>query len=139
MFGRLQISTTEAVEAYTEFSGSIFQEKKWRVQNGSYKATKLKEAFQKIIAKYSTSQHPDKIMLDTRETSCKTYVICYADLEYTFWLTFKRFVCAIATPSLRLTLFRTYLSRPTKAFDHCKIPIWGAPRATTAAPTFLSQ
>ncbi|KAI5797272.1 acyl transferase/acyl hydrolase/lysophospholipase [Pyronema domesticum] len=72
MFGRLQISTTEAVEAYTEFSGSIFQEKKWRVQNGSYKATKLKEAFQKIIAKYSTSQHPDKIMLDTRETSCKT-------------------------------------------------------------------
>ncbi|KAI5789561.1 acyl transferase/acyl hydrolase/lysophospholipase [Pyronema domesticum] len=110
------MSTEEALDAYTELSSTVFTKKKWRIQHGSYKVTKLQEAIEKIVEKYGDTHDPNEIMLNTRQDCCKT---------------------AIATPSLGLTLFRTHESQPLQIDALCKIPIWQAARATTAASTFF--
>lgn len=66
------MSTEEALDAYTELSSTVFTKKKWRIQHGSYKVTKLQEAIEKIVEKYGDTHDPNEIMLNTRQDCCKT-------------------------------------------------------------------
>jgi len=73
MLGRLRMSTQEAIDEYVDLAEHIFKEKKFKTQDGLFKATRLKEATQKIINKYGGHDDPEEEMMDIRDDStCKT-------------------------------------------------------------------
>jgi hypothetical protein len=67
------MSTREAITAYADLAEYIFKDKKFKMQDGLFKATRLKEAIQKIVENYGEHVNPDEEMLDTRaDNVCKT-------------------------------------------------------------------
>ncbi|KAF8251751.1 FabD/lysophospholipase-like protein, partial [Wilcoxina mikolae CBS 423.85] len=119
MLGRLRMSTEEAITAYADLAKYIFKDKKFKMQDGLFKATRLEEAIQKIVKNYGEHGNPEEEMLDTRaDNVCKT------------------FVCAVAAQHIGSpTIFRSY--KVPRADINCKI--WEAARATSAAPTFFKR
>ncbi|KAG5642524.1 hypothetical protein DXG03_002597 [Asterophora parasitica] len=71
MLGRLGMTVQEAIEAYTKFAGHVFTEKKWAVQDGTFKATRLQEAIQEIVEKHAGSENA-RMRDDPPLTRCKT-------------------------------------------------------------------
>jgi hypothetical protein len=73
MLGRLRMSTADAIAAYNHMSGHVFSEKKFFMQDGSFKATKLEEAVKKIIKQYGDLNDEQEDMLDKQANTdvCK--------------------------------------------------------------------
>ena len=75
MLGRLRMSTDDALQEYTQLARFVFEEKKWKFQDGLFKATKLEEAIKKIVKKYGGGSDTED-MLDRRDDSlCKRWAI----------------------------------------------------------------
>jgi len=52
MLGRLRMSTEDALKYYNEISSHVFSRgnRKWRMQDGAFKATTLKEKMVEVVA-----------------------------------------------------------------------------------------
>jgi hypothetical protein len=74
MLGRLQMTVEEAIQSYGEFAKDIFGRKKLFVQEGKYKASKLKESIQKIAKEYGQQKDTEEPLLDPRSEAeiCRT-------------------------------------------------------------------
>lgn len=55
MLGRLRMDTREALEQYNTVAGKIFSKnnKKWRTQDGTFKAKTLKAEMKRVVARLS--------------------------------------------------------------------------------------
>ncbi|KAI9833509.1 MAG: hypothetical protein M1819_003668 [Sarea resinae] len=127
MLGRLRMSTREALAQYSLVAARVFskQNRKWRIQDGTFKATTLEREIRRIVTESLGRSRKDARMLDESSTEerGKTAVASV--------------VCAIPASNMAFpTLFRTYEVRANMS-DDCKI--WEAARATTAAPTFFKR
>ena len=49
MLFRLQMSVDEAIDAYAALARSVFSEKKWFFQQGTFKASRLEDAIVSIV------------------------------------------------------------------------------------------
>lgn len=78
MLGRLRLSVDDAITHYSQFAKYVFSEKKWKGQDGTFKATKLEEAIKKIVAS-SGGWQVDERMKDSlpEHEICKTYIFYY--------------------------------------------------------------
>jgi len=121
MLGRLRLTIDEAMDQYGRFAQYVFSEKKWKGQDGTFKASKLEEIIKRIIKDYGVEKSADERMMDPRPVG----QVC------------RSFVCAM--PALNISsprLFRTYVVRENRSYN---CPIWQAARATSAAPTFFKR
>lgn len=75
MLGRLGMTVEEALKKYGEFSKDIFYKRKLFWQDGSYKATKLKEAVCKTVQEYGIAEDEQEKLLSQAigRESCKVY------------------------------------------------------------------
>lgn len=73
MLGRLRMSTANAIAPYNLMSGHVFSERKFFMQDGSFKATKLEEAVKKTIKQYGDLKDEQEDMLDKQANTdvCK--------------------------------------------------------------------
>jgi predicted acylesterase/phospholipase RssA len=113
------MTTDEALRAYNSLAGVVFSRdnRKWRHQEGAFKATTLEKKVQELVAEKNLGEH----MLDTPNQSDRG----------------KVFVCAMAAMNFaHPRLFRTYRVRELASIN-CKI--WEAARATTATPSFFKR
>lgn len=120
MLGRLRMTTKEALQTYNVLASEIFskENKKWIVQDGTFKANTLERKVQEIVTKKSLGE----FMLDPSTDVLKKG---------------KAFVCAMPARSMaHPRRFRTYTVRSNPSAN-CQI--WEAARATTAAPTFFKR
>jgi hypothetical protein len=62
------MSTDDALDEYTELAGYVFGERKFRFQDGLFKAARLEEAIKRIVEKYGGDGDTED-MLDQREDS----------------------------------------------------------------------
>jgi len=69
MLGRLRMTTKEALEQYNTIAGRIFcaANKKWAVQDGTFKATTLEQEIKKIVAAKVDGGDGDESMLDNTD------------------------------------------------------------------------
>ena len=123
------MTTEEAMEAYATIAGAIFssENKKWRVQDGTFKATTLENHIKRVISQQLhgkrmeqgrlRSDDGDDLMLDPSQ-----------NLE-----TGKAFVCAM--PMINMAHPRRFRSYSVRENSSANCKIWEAARATTAAPT----
>lgn len=71
MLGRLGMSVDEAIQAYGNFAKRVFSQKKWRTQDGAFKATELEKAIKDIVAQKLVN--PNELMRSSEPaTGCKT-------------------------------------------------------------------
>ena len=113
------MTADDALQIYHSMAQAIFSKdnKKFKGQDGLFKATTLKEKVQEVVSKeklgelmFDSSRHPRKA---------------------------KAFVCAVPANNMEYPRrFRTYEVRDNPSAN-CKI--WEAARATTAAPTFFKR
>ena len=118
MLGRLQMTTSEALECYNSIASAIFSKKnrKQAHRDGAFKATTLETKVKEVVAKKRLGDH----MLDSRDTDKG-----------------MAFVCAMPAKNMaHPRRFRTYRVREIPSLN-CLI--WEAARATTAAPTFFKR
>jgi hypothetical protein len=73
MLGRLRLSVDDAIGHYSQFAKHVFSEKKWKGQDGTFKATKLEEAIKTIVTS-SGKRQADELMMDPlpEHEICKT-------------------------------------------------------------------
>jgi hypothetical protein len=73
MLGRLRLSVDDAIGHYSQFAKHVFSEKKWKGQDGTFKATKLENAIKKIVTS-SGERQADELMMDPlpEHEICKT-------------------------------------------------------------------
>jgi hypothetical protein len=73
MLGRLRLSVDDAIGHYSQFAKHVFSKKKWKGQNRTFKATKLEEAFKRIVTS-SGKRRADELMMDPlpQHEICKT-------------------------------------------------------------------
>ena len=119
MLGRLRMSTRDALRAYNKIAESVFckANQKRSSQDGTFKATTLKEQVQDLVIAKELGEH----MLRENDEAGSV----------------KTFVCAVPAANMaHPRLFRSYIVREN-ASTNCKI--WEAARATTAAPTFFKR
>lgn len=119
MLGRLRMRTDEALETYNSLARAIFskENKKWRGQDGMFKASTLEERVKKLVS----DKRQGERMLDLTTSTAKG----------------KAFVCAMPANNLEYPRrFRTY---PVRALGSANCEIWEAARATSAAPTFFKR
>jgi len=69
MLGRLQMTTTEALEEYQLISERVFgaKNKKWKVQGGAFKATTLETEIQRVVGNKLNSGGKDHMFHSTTE------------------------------------------------------------------------
>jgi hypothetical protein len=76
MLGRLRLTVDEATKHYCQLSGKVFSERKWKGQNGIFKATNLENCIKTIVTSSGLEQSSEERMLDTRTETrnegCKT-------------------------------------------------------------------
>jgi predicted acylesterase/phospholipase RssA len=119
MLGRLRMTTDEAMQAYNSLTRAVFskENKKWKVQDGLFKATTLKEEVKKLVSEQKLGER----MLDASTSTTKG----------------KAFVCAMPANNMEYPRrFRTY---PVRVLASANCEIWEAARATSAAPTFFKR
>ena len=75
MLGRLRLTVDEAISQYGLFAQHVFSEKKWKGQDGTFKARKLEETVKRIVKSYGIEKSADERMMDSRpeEQVCKRY------------------------------------------------------------------
>jgi hypothetical protein len=66
MLGRLRLTIDEAIEQYGQFARYAFSDKKWKGQDGTFKATKLEEIIKKIVKTYGVRGSADERMMDLK-------------------------------------------------------------------------
>ncbi|KAF2676826.1 FabD/lysophospholipase-like protein [Lentithecium fluviatile CBS 122367] len=124
LLGRLKLSAESAKNAYLELAGTVFSERKWKFQDGTFKASKLEEAIQQKVEQALGQGSKNARMIDPKDKDPRC----------------KVFVCAVGAPDTAAavgpTLFRTYEVVRNRS-DDCMI--WEAGRATSAAPTFFKR
>lgn len=66
MLGRLRLTIDDAIEQYGQFARYVFSDKKWKGQDGTFKATKLEEIIKKIVKTCGIEGSADERMMDPR-------------------------------------------------------------------------
>jgi hypothetical protein len=66
MLGRLRLTIDEAIEQYGQFARYVFSDKKWKGQDGAFKATKLEDIIKKIVKAYGVEGSAEELMMDPR-------------------------------------------------------------------------
>jgi predicted acylesterase/phospholipase RssA len=113
------MTTDETLRAYNTIASAIFskENRKWMIQDGSFKATTLENKVKEVVAE---KKHGDNMLDASNEASMG-----------------KAFVCAMPAKNMaHPRRFRTYAVRELESAN-CKI--WEAARATTAAPTIFKR
>ncbi|KAI9880980.1 MAG: hypothetical protein M1830_009474 [Pleopsidium flavum] len=124
LLARLRLSAAEAIAAYEDIAGSVFSKKKNIWQDGTFKASLLEQAVQRLVEKCLGKGRGSSALMfeDDVPESCRA------------------FVCAVAasdvTHGAGPTLFRTYEVAKNREYN---CAIWEAARATSAAPTFFKR
>lgn len=78
LLGRLRLSVPEAIDRYRVLAKQVFSERKYRVQDGTFKASKLETAIKETIEwKLGKGTAETKMFMADTEI-CKTYVSFYA-------------------------------------------------------------
>lgn len=140
LFGRLRMTVTESLEAYKSISENVFAHKKPTFSEGMFKASKLEDEMQRVLAAKLGDGHKHDAIMDAadKRPECKAYV--YSPSSDSARSHTCRFVCAASAGDMGArggpTPFRSYEVRENKSFN-CKI--WEAARATSAAPTFFKR
>jgi hypothetical protein len=119
MLGRLQMTTDEALKAYTSIASAIFSKKNRKpfYKDGYFKASTLEVKIQEKVAEKNLGDH---MLGDSNDIDAG-----------------KAFVCAIPAKNMAHPRhFRTYQVRENPS-PNCMI--WEAARATTAAPPFFKR
>lgn len=137
LLGRLGLSAGEAIQLYKRLAERVFSEKKWKFQDGTFKATILEKEIKKVVTeKLGPSQDGAKMLEDEDEgNGCKMFVdqlriIASADIKC-------RFVCAM--PALNTAFPRRFRNYHVGEHESYNCTIWEAGRATSAAPTFFKR
>ncbi|KFY31329.1 hypothetical protein V493_01202, partial [Pseudogymnoascus sp. VKM F-4281 (FW-2241)] len=120
LLGRLRLSVPEAIDSYRVLAKNVFSEKKYWVQDGTFKATNLEMAIKKTIESKLGTGNAEARMFMTETVSCKT------------------FVCAVPAKHINKQprLFRTWSADKNPGYN---CAIWEAARATSAAPIFFKR
>ncbi|KFY53432.1 hypothetical protein V496_07587 [Pseudogymnoascus sp. VKM F-4515 (FW-2607)] len=120
LLGRLRLSVPEAIDRYRVLAKQVFSERKYRVQDGTFKASKLEAAIKETIEWKLGEGKAETKMFMTNTVSCKT------------------FVCAVPARHVdkQPRLFRTWSADKSPGYD---CTIWEAARATSAAPIFFKR
>jgi hypothetical protein len=66
----------DAINQYGQFARYVFSDKKWKGQDGTFKASKLEEIMKKIVKSYGVEGSADERMMDSRPVDqvCKRYL-----------------------------------------------------------------
>ncbi|OBT63724.1 hypothetical protein VE03_06168 [Pseudogymnoascus sp. 23342-1-I1] len=120
LLGRLRLSVPEAIDRYRVLAKQVFSERKYRVQDGTFKASKLEAAIKETIEWKLGKGNAETKMFMAGTVSCKT------------------FVCAVPARHVdkQPRLFRTWSADKSPGYD---CAIWEAARATSAAPIFFKR
>jgi hypothetical protein len=79
MLGRLRLTVDQAIAKYGDFGKRVFSDKKWKVQDGTFKATNLENVIKQIVKDCGGHDSATEPMLDPRPENevCKTYDLFY--------------------------------------------------------------
>ena len=72
MLGRLRMPVGEAIAMYGSLGKEVFSEKKWKTQEGTFKASNLVKAIKRIVAAGPGTRDENELMMATADNdSCK--------------------------------------------------------------------
>lgn len=74
LLGRLRLTTSEAISAYSVLAKEIFSKKNLPWKDGTFKASNLEKAIKDVLEEKLGKGHSNEMMYDTREAICKTQV-----------------------------------------------------------------
>ncbi|ROT37152.1 FabD/lysophospholipase-like protein [Sodiomyces alkalinus F11] len=120
MLGRLRMSVTECITAYTALSGKVFEKKNhrfgWKLKiQGRFDSGKLEQAVKQILRSQGFGE--DELLQDAPDAPCKV------------------FVCATSKNAGSTVCLKSYRSHGTDDLE--STTIWQACRATSAATSFF--
>ncbi|TVY13428.1 Kinesin light chain, partial [Lachnellula arida] len=123
LLGRLRLSVPEAIDKYRTLAKDVFSDKKFRLQDGIFKASNLERAIKDVVEGTLGNGRANERMFEEESGKFKP---C------------KTFVCAMppAHISNKPRLFRTWKADRNPGLD---AHIWEAGRATSAAPPFFKR
>lgn len=81
LLGRLRLSVPEAIDRYRVLAKQVFSERKYRVQDGTFKASKLEAAIKETIEWKLGEGKAETKMFMTNTVSGKTYMSFDAAIE----------------------------------------------------------
>ncbi|TVY90325.1 Kinesin light chain, partial [Lachnellula willkommii] len=123
LLGRLRLSVPAAIDKYRTLAKDVFSDKKFRLQDGMFKASNLERAIKEIVESTLGTGRANERMFEEGSGEVKS---C------------KTFVCAMPPVhvSHKPRLFRTWKADRNPGLD---AHIWEAGRATSAAPPFFKR
>lgn len=71
LLGRLRLTVAEAIDKYRQLAGDVFSDRKFLVQDGKFKASKLEKAIKDVVEWKLGNGHAQERMFESGVKGCK--------------------------------------------------------------------